>query len=105
MLQRCLKRNYFSVVSTEPVAHYYLVLSLWTHFKRLTLPTDDLFGRTTIRPLVSSTSSSIDVGAITNIYLQVIEKELRYSYKVRAEEYLKESRDEFFLYQCLKEEK
>lgn len=47
----------------------------------------------------------MDTGTLTHIYLQVLDKELRFNYKIKVEEFLKEPREEFFLYQCLKEEK
>jgi hypothetical protein len=102
LLERTIKRNYFNIVNTESVAHYHLIISLWTYFKRLMAQTDDMLGWVN-RPVVSAQTTNIDLNTLTNIYLQVIEKELRYDYKVKAEEYLKDNREEFVLYQCFKE--
>lgn len=57
------------------------MISLWTYFKRQSPPSDDLFGRSTKQLTIPA---AIDVGALISIYLQVIEKEVRYGYKVRT---------------------
>jgi hypothetical protein len=83
LLERTIKRNYFNIVNTEPVAHSHLIISLWTYFKRLISQSDDMLGRSN-RQVVATQTTNIDVNTLTNIYLQVVEKELRYDYKVKA---------------------
>jgi hypothetical protein len=106
LLTRSIKRNYYTIINTEPITLYYLVVSLWTYMKRLLTISDSMLGNmtTSIKPLHLQLSV-MDTTTLTNIYLQVLDKELRFNYKLRVEEYLKEAREEFFLYQCLKEEK
>lgn len=49
--------------------------------------------------------SNIDVPLLSSKFLKVVDKELRFNFKQKAEEYLKGPRDDFELYQLFKNDK